>query len=174
MFKDKILIQVFKIVLAISISYSVCWLLSTFSSFITYNYLMKKYLKTWSIYEGFADNFFIYFACVVSFYALNLKKNKITFIQIICFVVSFLMIDFGIDLYEHYQSFCQYSTINGPFSYEIAERKFLYRFDIFHSRYYFLSFLVYDFCRILTIVIISVLSVWVKNKIDRFFVSVNS
>lgn len=167
MIKHKIIIQIFKIIVAITITYCVCWLISTLSQYITYNYLMKKYLRTWSIYEGFADNLFFYFSVIISFYVLNLKNRKNTFILIVYFFVLYLAIDFGLDLYENYQSYLRYPIINGPYSYEIFKTQFSYRFDIFHSKYHFLTFLVHDFCRLLTIAVIAIFSKWIKNRIGK-------
>jgi hypothetical protein len=158
--------KVLKIIIALVITYGVCWILSISVSYITYHYLMKKYLKTWSIYEGFIDDFFLLYSCLLSFYVLNLKRKKVTFISIVFYSMVFLTLDFIIDFYEDYDRFYVNTTINGPYSYDIFKYDFVSSINFFQfNSYHYLSFMVHNFCCLLTIATIAILSMLIKNKL---------
>lgn len=168
MLKNKILIHLIKIVLAVSIAIGFCLLINLFASFIANNFLIKKNWVGWSLYEGFADIFFVGFTCLLSLYVLNSKNKKMTFGQIVYFSVSFLIIDIILDLYEHYQRFYGSTTINGTYSFEIFKHEFLDRVNVLHfSKQTFLTFMVHDFCCLLAIAIILVVSAALKNKVEK-------
>jgi hypothetical protein len=168
MSKNKILIHIIKIVLAVSIAIGFCWLINFFASFFANNFLIRKNWVGWTLYEGFANSFFVFFTCLLSLYVLNSKSKKMTFGQIMYFYACFLIIDIILDLYERYERFYKSTTINGTYSYEIFKHDFLYRINIFHlTKQNFLTFMVHDFCCLLAIAIILIVSMAVKNRIEK-------
>lgn len=165
MLKNKILIHLIKIVIAAGIAITICWLINLFASFIANKFLVRKNFVGWTLYEGFANTFFVFFTCLLSLYVLNSKSKKMTFGQIMYFSVCFLIIDIILDLYERYERFYKSTTINGTYSYEIFKHDFLDSINI--SKSSFLTFMVHDFCCLLAIAIILIVSMDLKNKIEK-------
>ena len=101
-------------------------------------------------------------------YVLNSKNKKMTFGQLVYFSVLFLIIEIILDLYEHYQRFYGSTTIIGTYSFEIFKHQFLDRVNVLHfSKQTFLTFMVHDFCCLLAIAIILVVSAEFKNKVEK-------
>lgn len=168
MLKNKILIHLIKIVIAASIAITICWLINLFASFIANKFLIRKNFVGWTFYEGFADTFFLFFTCLLSLYVLNSKSKKMTLGQIMYFSVCYLIFDIILDLFERYERFYKSTTINGTYSYEIFKHDFLDRINLFHfSKPSFLTFMVHDFCCLLAIAIILIVSMALKNKIEK-------
>lgn len=85
--------------------------------------------------------------------------------------------DFSLDMFEHYQEYFIHMNpnANGPYSYSIFKSEVAYRLDLVHylTKNY-ATFLVYEFACFIAIIVISFLSMDVKNRIDRFFNTYNS
>ena len=165
MSKNKILIHLIKLVLAVSIAIGFCWLINLLATFIANNFLIGKNWVGWTLYEGFADSFFVIFIFLLSLYTLNSKSKKLILGQIIYFSVCFLIIDIILDLYERYERFYGSTTTNGKYSYEIFKHDFLDRINIFQfSTQSILTFMVHDFCCLLAIAVTLIVSMDLKNK----------
>jgi uncharacterized membrane protein len=158
--------KVLKIIIALVITYGVCYMIFLFADYIAINYLIKKHIVNWSLYTGFPDDFFFLFSFFLSFFILSSNMKQLKVQHVVAFIGLYLFLDFALDMYEDYRSGDWALFNNRPYTYSIFKSRAIHRLDVVHYlTKNFATFMVYEFCCFVAIICISVLSMLIKNKL---------
>lgn len=164
----KIVQQIFKIIVSLTITFGVCWLLTIFADYIALHYLIKKNIVRWSLYTGFADVFFLIFSFSISFFIMNSKIKKLKLYHIVCFICLYLFLDFALDIFEDYKSAYWATSADESYSFSMFKQQFLHRLDVVHYvKKNFATFIVYEFACFIAIICISILSLKSNNWLNK-------